>query len=243
MSRMRVDERSFKLYSGQDPRVISAYTIQEVSQFLSIPMATLRSWVLGRYYPTEEGQKHFKPILSLPDPKRKSHLSFINLVEAHVLDAIRREHKVPLYKVRSALEYLQRKFPSKHPLADQKFETDGIDLFIQKYGQLINISQDGQLAIKSIMQAYLQRIERDSSGLVIRLYPFVRRRDINEPKMVVIDPFVSFGKPILVGTGIPTAIIAQRYKSGESIDELAEDYGRSRLEIEEAIRCELPQAA
>ncbi|PYV89945.1 MAG: hypothetical protein DMG05_12100 [Acidobacteria bacterium] len=240
---MRVDERSFKLYSGQDPRVISAYTIQEVSQFLSIPMATLRSWVLGRYYPTEEGQKHFKPILSLPDPKRKSHLSFINLVEAHVLDAIRREHKVPLYKVRSALEYLQRKFPSKHPLADQKFETDGIDLFIQKYGQLINISQDGQLAIKSIMQAYLQRIERDSSGLVIRLYPFVRRRDINEPKMVVIDPFVSFGKPILVGTGIPTAIIAQRYKSGESIDELAEDYGRSRLEIEEAIRCELPQAA
>jgi uncharacterized protein (DUF433 family) len=240
---MRVDERSFKLYSGQDPRVISAYTLQEVSQFLSIPMVTLRSWVLGRYYPTEEGQKHFKPILSLPDPKRKSHLSFINLVEAHVLDAIRREHKVPLYKVRSALEYLQRKVPSKHPLADQKFETDGIDLFIQKYGQLINISQDGQLAIKSIMQAYLQRIERDSSGLVIRLYPFVRRRDINEPKMVVIDPFVSFGKPILVGTGIPTAIIAERYKSGESIDELAEDYGRSRLEIEEAIRCELPQAA
>jgi uncharacterized protein (DUF433 family) len=44
---------------------------------------------------------------------------------------------------------------------------------------------------------------------------------------------------VLAGTGIPTAIVAERYKAGESIDELAEDYGRSRKEIEEAIRCEL----
>jgi uncharacterized protein (DUF433 family) len=34
-------------------------------------------------------------------------------------------------------------------------------------------------------------------------------------------------------------VIAERYKAGESIDALADDYGRSRLEIEEAIRCEL----
>ena len=47
------------------------------------------------------------------------------------------------------------------------------------------------------------------------------------------------GERVLVGTGIPTAIVAERYKAGESIDELAEDYGRSRNEIEEAIRCEL----
>ncbi len=39
------------------------------------------------------------------------------------------------------------------------------------------------------------------------------------------------------GTGIPTAISSA--KAGESMDELAEDYGRSRNEIEEAIRCEL----
>ena len=55
---------------------------------------------------------------------------------------------------------------------------------------------------------------------------------------VVIDPYVSFGRPVLVGTGIPTAVIAARYKAGESVDDLADDYGRSREEIEEAIRCE-----
>lgn len=42
--------------------------------------------------------------------------------------------------------------------------------------------------------------------------------------------------------GIPTAIIAERYKAGESIDQLADDYGRERLDIEEAIRCKLERA-
>ncbi len=60
-----------------------------------------------------------------------------------------------------------------------------------------------------------------------------------EPRTVVIDPRVSFGRSVLAGTGIPTAIIAERYKAGESVDALADDYGRKRVEIEEAIRCEL----
>ncbi len=38
-------------------------------------------------------------------------------------------------------------------------------------------------------------------------------------------------------------MIAERYKGGESIAELAGDYDRSATEIEEAIRCELRIAA
>ena len=118
-----------------------------------------------------------------------------------------------------------------------------MDLFISKFSQLINISQEGQLAMHEILQAHLQRIERDLHGLPIRLYPFTRKRDLakplEEPRAVVIDPHVSFGRPVLAGTGIPTAVIAERYKAGESVDDLADDYGRKRLEIEEAIRCEL----
>jgi uncharacterized protein (DUF433 family) len=234
---------SKSLYSDRDPREIPAYGVQEAAHYLSIPLATLRSWVLGRYYQTVKGRTRFKPVISIPHSKRSPQLTFINLVEAHVLDAIRRRHNVPLPKVRKALDYLQTQFQSKHPLADQEFETDGLDLFVEKYGQLINISLEGQLTIKSIMRAYLRRIERDPSGLPLRLYPFVKEiRDGAAPKVVVIDPYVAFGKPVLVGTGIPTSLIAERYKTGESIDDLADDYGRKRLEIEEAIRCELQAA-
>ena len=233
-----VAKRGFKLDLDQDPRELPTYGITEAAHYLRIPSATLRSWVVGRYYPTEHGRRFFRPIIALPE-KGRHLLSFMNLVEAHVLDAIRREHEVPLPKVRVALDYLKREFPSKHPLADQTFETDGLDLFIQKYGQLINISQAGQLAIRSFLEAHLRRIERDPKGIPLRLYPFTRKREPDEPKVVVIDPYVSFGRPVLVGTGIPTVVIAERYKAGESVDELAKDYDRRRFEIEEAIRCEL----
>jgi uncharacterized protein (DUF433 family) len=166
-------------------------------------------------------------------------LSFINLIEVHVLDAIRREHSVPLDKIRIAIDYLREEFGSEHPLAEESFATDGLDLFVPKYGQLINVSRAGQLVIRNLLEAHLRRIERDAKGVALRLYPFTRKRSPEEPRAVVIDPYVSFGRPVLVGTGIATSVVAERYKAGESIEQLCSDYGRKRLEIEEAIRCEL----
>ena len=222
-----------------DVRELPSYGITEAAQYLRIPRTTIRDWVTGRYYGGIDDRRFSKPIIPLADPRARS-LSFMNLIEIHVLDAIRREYSIPLEKVRMAVTYLSKQFPSRHPLADREFETDGINLFIQKFGQLINISQAGQLAMKEVLQTHLQRIERDLSGIPVRLYPFTRKRDSREePKAVVIDPQVSFGRPVLAGTGIPTAVIAERYKAGESMDALADDYGRQRFEIEEAIRCEL----
>jgi len=221
-----------------DLREMPAYGINEAAHYLGIPKATLRSWVLGRPYLTATGRRFFKPIIDLPDREQRL-LSFVNLVEAHVLDAIRRAHGVALWRVRKALEYLKKELASKHPLAEQEFVTDRVDLFVEMFGQLVNISREGQLVIKDLIKAHLKRVDRDTSGLPIRLYPFTRERKPDEPKIIVIDPQISFGRLVLAGTGIATTIIAQRYKAGESIEELAEDYGRSRSEIEEAIRCEL----
>ena len=232
---MRSEKQKFnKNVPEQQP----AYSLTEASRYLLIPPATLRSWVAGRRYPTDSGPKFFRPIIQLPGDLRAG-LSFVNLVEAHVLDAIRRHHQVPLHKIRYAIDYLRKHFSSEHPLAEQRFETDGLDLFIDRFGQLINVTQSGQIALREVLKAHLHRVEHDSAGIAVRLYPFTRKRDLREPKVVVIDPHISYGRPILVGTGIPTAVVAERYKAGESVDELAEDYGRSRNEIEEAIRCEL----
>jgi len=51
------------------------------------------------------------------------------------------------------------------------------------------------------------------------------------------------GRPVIVGAGLSTQIIAERYKAGESVHDLAKDYERDDFEIEEAIRCELDAAA
>jgi uncharacterized protein (DUF433 family) len=227
---------------GRDPRELPAYGLSEAVRYLRIAPATLRSWVLGRYYPTGAGSQFFKPIIHLPELAWPV-LSFVNLVEAHVLEAIRRDHDIALSKVRVAVRFLGQHLGSKHPLADHHFETDGLDLFVQRAGLLINLSQSGQLAMREVVQAYLRRIDRDAKGLPIRLYPFTRKRQLEEPRAIVIDPFVSFGRAVLAGTGISTAVIAERFKAGEAMEALAADYGRNILEIQEAIRCELPLEA
>ena len=225
-----------------DPREVPSYGISEAAQYLRIPRTTVRDWVTGRSLPNELTPRRTQPIIPISKSTPRL-LSFINLVEVHVLDAIRRQHNISLEKVRKAVQFLQKQFPTKHPLANHQFKTDGINLFIDKYGQLIDITQEGQLAIKEIMKAHLKRIEWDSQGIPQKLYPFTHKREFSpekiEPTVVVIDPRVSFGRPIIVGTGIPTAIIAERYKAGESIEDLADDYGLNTLQIQEAIRSEL----
>lgn len=214
-----------------------SYTTAEAARYLFLPVATLRSWVAGRHYPTTSGTRRFQPILRVA-PGAPTLLSFVNLVEAHVLAAIRRDHGIRLDKVRKALAWLERSGASRHPLADHELLTDNLDLFLEQYGDLINVSQDGQIEMKKVVLAYLRRIERNPKGVPIRLYPFIRHRGDEDPRPIVIDPAVSFGRPVLAGTGIPTEVIAERFDAGEAIEELASDYGRSREEIEEAIRFE-----
>jgi len=216
--------------------------VSDAAHYLRIPRSTLRTWVAGQPYRTNGRAGFFRPIIALPDD-RLGLLSFINLVEVHVLDALRTQQQISLQKVRRALQYLERELHTPHPLAQQRFETDGVNLFVRRYGQLVNISESGQLAMRQLLEAYLRRVEHDEAGLVARLYPFTRKRSPDEPRAVVIDPRIAFGRPVLVGTGIPTAVVAERYKAGESVDDLAGDYGRGRLEIEEALRCELDVAA
>jgi hypothetical protein len=125
-----------------DLRLSPAYSVAEAAHYLRMPEETLRSWVAGRLYPVGGKSKRSRPLIHLDDPK-KQYLSFINLVEAHVLAAIRRRHGVKLPKVRNALDYLQRQFRIERPLIDQTFQTDGLDLFVERYGELINASREG----------------------------------------------------------------------------------------------------
>jgi uncharacterized protein (DUF433 family) len=203
-----------------------------------MPKATVRAWALG--------QGRFRPVLTLGRQDGPPLLSFVNLVEVHVLDALRREHDIPLQKTRGVLRLLDRLFPgSEHPLADRDLLTDSGEVFVEHLGRLVSASHEGQIAIRELLEAHLRRVDRDPMGRASRLYPFTRKRDdrqslTQEPRLVMIDPEIQFGRPVLTGTGIPTLVIADRYKAGESISDLARDYNRPEEEIEEAIRCELP---
>jgi uncharacterized protein (DUF433 family) len=125
------------------------------------------------------------------------------------------------------------------PLIAQSFQTDGRFLFIKQLERLVNASNGGQLAMPDPLPR-LERIDRDPKGLPVKLYPFTRAADAvgpaQDPKMVVMNPLISFGRPS-VG-GVATYTIWNRFRAGDSPAHLAADYGIALEAIEEAIRCE-----
>lgn len=238
-------------YRGRDPRQIPAYTIFDASRYLQIPERTIRNWAYGYRYATQAGgRRHTAPLIEI-ESSADHDLSFFNLIELHVLSALRREHQVQMPKIRSAVDYLKKELRSARPLIDEEMETDGTNIFVTKLGSLINVSQNGQLAMKALLQAHLMRIERDSEGLAKRLFPFTRRRAelkdadriAHAPRIVAMDPSIAFGRPVIAGSRVPTIEIFERFNAGESPEDLAADFGRRLDEIHEAIRCETSAAA
>ena len=218
-----------------------AYTVTETARHLGVPPSTIHYW--------NTAQDPYAALIRVPDTRQGEPmlLSFLNLAELHVLSTIRRRHTVPMQKIRTAIEYLRqhakRKIDELHPLTGEPLQTDDLDLFIKKFGALANTRVSGQTALREAMEAAFQRIERNRHGIPIRLYPFTHNSIDDAPSLVVIDPALSAGRPVISGTGLATEVITERYKAGESVRDLTKDYGRKEAEIEEAIRYELQAVA
>jgi len=99
---------------------------------------------------------------------------------------------------------------------------------------LVSATDSGQIVIRELIEASLTRIERDEEGLAARLYAWTH--DPNEPRVVSIDPRVSFGRPTLAGTGITVEVLIDRFNAGDTIAGLAKDYRVSPTKIEDMMR-------
>lgn len=128
-------------------------------------------------------------------------------------------------------------------MLQRSFQTDGVSLFVEELSSLVNVTSEGQMEMRELLLAHLYRIERDPSGLPIRLFPFTRSGTQEREAPVQIDPTIAFGRPALRGRSVPTAVLADRFKAGEAMSELANDFGVTVEVIEDAIRCELDRAA
>jgi uncharacterized protein (DUF433 family) len=237
------------IYGGADPADLPAYPIAEVAHFLWLTNSKVGRWALGY----EAGRRH-QPVINVADPDRRL-LSFNNLSEIHVLSSLR-NYNVPLQRIRRGVKYLRDEVvghDDPHPLLAHELQTDGLGIFIEHLGHLINITKEGQGALRELFEEHLRRIERDPyMGRPVRLFPFVRPPDKphvsdrvlpKEPWAVSIDPKVSFGRPVLAGTGVPTVELANRFSAGEPIESLAEDLSLDPKTIEEAIRYQLATRA
>lgn len=151
-----------------------AYSVSEAARYLRLPAATLRSWVLGRPYATGAGLRQSAPLLKLAHREPPT-LSFSNLIEAHVLRALRTEHGVPLDAVRQTLRFAERELDIKQLLLREELRT-AEPSFLDQYGKFIDLSASGQLAMRKAFEAQLKRGEWGELRSPVRLYPFLARR-------------------------------------------------------------------
>lgn len=203
---------------------------------LDIPLSRVRAWVAG--------QSNFRAVLApatTVDRSTSKALSFNNVIEIFVLDELRRKHAFSLQHLRRVLRHLGAAFPAiDHPLVKLDLRVANHQLFARHGSKLENLSLAGQLAMEEVLRTFLTRVENDASGTgIFRLYPFVtKQREADAPRTVMMDPRVSFGRPVLSASGIPTSVIADRFRAGESIVSIAEDIDQTTSEVEEAIRFE-----
>lgn len=212
-----------------DHSTVPIYTVTEAAHYIRLPRTTLAAWV------------HPDSGVIAPAEHPPARLSFLNLVEAFVLSAIRRTHQIPLQRVRKALNFVQESLGVPHPLANEVFKTDGVSLFVEHMGQLIEANANGQIMMREVLEGHLQRIEW-RSGLAARVYPIVRASG-DQPKTIMIDPEFGFGRPVIANTGIRIEALVERYMAGETIPEIAEDYGVPAESVDDAIRSEVRAAA
>ncbi len=226
------------IYGGRAPQAVGTYSVTDAASYLQLAPSTVRAWVLGRPYPTRAGRRTSAAIVRLDDEKAQL-LSFRNLVEVHVLSALRQHHNIRLDDVRRAVQFLRRQFGTQHPLAEQEMFAAGRQLFVKHLGHLINVSSEGQFAMEQMLETYLSRVERDRAGVPVRLFPFASTGQTpRSSRVIVIDPTIRFGRPCIAGSGVPTSAVGDRYKAGESMDSLAKDFACTSEQIEEAVRYE-----
>ncbi len=134
-----------------------------------------------------------------------------------------------------ALAYAEKTLSVRRLLLSQELRTHGGMVLLDRYGQLIDLSASGQIAMCKMFEAHLERVEWDEWHFPVRLYPFTSSHAPEGRRPIAIDPNITVGRPVVVRMGISTHAIAQRIHAGESVADLALDYDLTPPEVEEAV--------
>ncbi len=217
-----------------DIRNQPAYGPAEAARYLRLPAATLRSWLVGRAYPKGDAHATSQPLIK-PASAQPLQVSFYNLIEAHVLRALRIDHGVAMAELRTAIAFAEKELQLRRLLLSPELRTHAGQVFLDRYVELINLSASGQLAMRKVFDEHLQRVEWDEWKFPVRLYPYSDTAQRSADRPIAIDPQVAFGRPIMQRAGVSTAAIADRIDAGETVQALADDCDLSCDEIEQAV--------
>lgn len=204
------------------------YRIGEAARYAHLSAQTVAKW---------HGKPGGNQKATLSSKAHGASLSYLQLIEVAVVASFRKAG-VTLRKIAVAREYLAKQLEAEFPFAEYRFKTDGKDLWMD-YAQfeanagdktLLAASKGGQLAWGDIIGRLQEFDYENDGGLAIRWH--VAGRD----EGVIIDPRLQFGAPSV--EGVATWAFKDRWHAGEELDDIADDFGVSNLDVIAALRFE-----
>lgn len=215
------------------------YSLPAAGRLLDTSPAQLRRWAFGY----ERAGRRYAPAIhaDLDEVAGERALTFLDLVELMFIKGLRDAgHSFP--RIHEAHRVLSRLLKTEHPFALRSAFSDpaGIYVLLERENQgelLVELKGDGQIAMWSTLHRYLHQLEFDIDDLAQRWYPAGRATPI------VVDPRVSFGAPVVAGTRIETAAIAELYHGEDSIEEIAWLFDLELAQVNAAIEFERSLAA
>jgi uncharacterized protein (DUF433 family) len=210
---------------------LPTYTVALAAKLAQTHPRTVSGWYFGRLMPSGARTKRV-----LTERERGAPLSYLELVEVAFVATLR-HMGLRLQRIRIAHDFLRTRFEVEYPFAQLKLKTDGAEVLKDleaeqgKWVELMIVaSRGGQLVWKEMIQDRIREFEYDRTyGWAIRWFP----RGANGP--VLVDPRVAFGAPVLREYGLPTWVVRDRYRAGESPKEIEEDFGVSLRAIRQAL--------
>jgi hypothetical protein len=203
------------------------FTPAEVALFAKLHGSTVQRWFFGNHMgravlpPTGDGEKT---------------LSFWDFVQAIAIRTIRRERKVPLSKIREAVERAERDYGLTNIFArpHQTVLFAG-EIFIYPKDTDAPVQITGkkphQMAMRPLVEPYQRDLAFDEQGLA-RLFTAFRFAD----QEVVIDPAVRFGEPYVPSCGYSARTLHDAVLSEGGVPEAAKAFGVSEEAVEVAFR-------
>ena len=225
---------------------VPLYTVAEAARFLGVPPTTVGSWARGyTRRPRGRNQVVGAPIISSTTADRGAPtIPFIGLAESMVIAAFRRAG-VSLQHIRRAVDVLERQIGVQHALASRHLYTDGAVILFD-YAQREGDEALGELTVvlsrqrvfPEVVRDYLTRIEFDSDEWATRLVsPAI------EERVVVMDPARAFGQPIFLHGAARVEDVIDRFRAGDRLTDVANDFGVPVDDVEDYLRVALPAAA
>ena len=244
--RPRSPENEHKLWDVLDAKT---YSLAEVARLSGLHPRRASRWLQGYTYEYEVQPGYTRygeqaPVVRREGTVASTYASFLDLIDLLFVGQFL-EHGLSLQKVRLALDEATTLLGANH-FARETFFTDGRKIYLKlvelghdKAEGIMQLMTGGQWTIAPIIQELATRIDfNEATGLARRWFPLGR------DGLVVVDPFVSFGRPSIVNRGVATENVYDFFLGEQqAVEQVSHWMGLSSSEVNAAVSFEQKIAA